>query len=316
MPVVHSATAPRFTIGELARRTGLPVKTIRFYSDEGLLPPTDRTHAGYRLYDAQAMARLELVKTLRELGLGLPEVERALAGQASVADLAAVHVDALDEQIRRLRLRRSVLRAVAKRGSELEEVKLMNKLASMSDEERRRLIDEFWAEMVEGLDVHQEFYDRMRSAKPELPEDPSAEQLEAWIEFAELVQDPDFRALIRRMSEQHSAARERGESMAPADQPDYTTLFTRANEALAAGLAPDSPEGRALADELFNASAGERDASDVLYRREVLERFAQGGDPRAERYWQLLAIINGWPPIPTQAPAVRWLIEAMRATID
>ncbi|MGC7099245.1 MerR family transcriptional regulator [Amycolatopsis lurida] len=311
MPVVHTA----FTIGELARRTGLPVKTIRFYSDEGLLPPTGRTHAGYRLYDAHAMARLELVKTLRELGLGLPEVERALAGQTSVAELAAVHVDALDEQIRRLRLRRSVLRAVAKRGSELEEVKLMSKLASMSDEQRRRLIDEFWDEMVEGLDVNQEFYDRMRSAKPDLPEDPSAEQLEAWIEFAELVQDEDFRALIRAMSETHSAAREQGESMAPGDQPDHTSFFNRANEALTSGVAPDSPEGRAIADEMFNAWAGERDASDVSYRREVLARFAQGGDPRAERYWQLLAIINGWPPIPTQAPAAQWLTEAMRAAI-
>ncbi|MGA6165623.1 MerR family transcriptional regulator [Amycolatopsis magusensis] len=316
MRPVPTATTPRFTIGELARRTGLPVKTIRFYSDEGLLPPSGRTHAGYRLYDTQAMARLELVKTLRELGLGLPEVERALGGQTTVAELAAVHVDALEEQIRRLKLRRSVLRAVAKRGSELEEVKLMNRLASMSDEERRRLIDEFWDEMVEGLNVHQEFYERMRSVKPELPDDPTAEQLEAWIEFAELVGDPDFRALIRGLSETHSAARDEGESMAPADQPDYTALFTRANEALASGLAPDSPEGRAIADELFTASAGERDPDDVLYRREVLTRFGQGGDPRAERYWQLLGIINGWPPIPTQAPAVQWLTEAMRAAIS
>ncbi|MBO0774332.1 MAG: MerR family DNA-binding transcriptional regulator, partial [Actinobacteria bacterium] len=36
------------TIGELARLTGLPVKTIRFWSDEGLVPPADRTPAGYR----------------------------------------------------------------------------------------------------------------------------------------------------------------------------------------------------------------------------------------------------------------------------
>jgi DNA-binding transcriptional MerR regulator len=139
-----------FTIGELARRTGLPVKTIRFYSDEGLLPPTDRTQSGYRLYDVRAMARLELIKTLRELGLGLGDVSRILAREATVPQLAARHVEALDEQIRRLRLRRAVLRAVIKRESEPEEVKLMNKLASMSDEERARLLDEFWTEMTDG----------------------------------------------------------------------------------------------------------------------------------------------------------------------
>ena len=153
-------TTATFTIGELARRTGLPVKTIRFYSDEGLLPPTDRTDAGYRLYDATAMARLELVRTLRELGLGLVDVSAALTRSATVGELATRHVEALDEQIRRLRLRRAVLRAVAKRDSELEEVKLMNRLASMSDEERKRLVDEFWDEMVAGLEIDEEFYRR------------------------------------------------------------------------------------------------------------------------------------------------------------
>lgn len=38
------------TIGELARLTGLPVKTVRFWSDQGLVQPADRTRAGYRLY--------------------------------------------------------------------------------------------------------------------------------------------------------------------------------------------------------------------------------------------------------------------------
>ncbi|WP_240801818.1 MerR family DNA-binding transcriptional regulator [Streptomyces sp. A1136] len=38
-----------YSIGELSRRTGLTVKTIRFYSDKGIVPPTDRSPAGYRL---------------------------------------------------------------------------------------------------------------------------------------------------------------------------------------------------------------------------------------------------------------------------
>jgi DNA-binding transcriptional MerR regulator len=168
-----------FTIGELARRTGLPVKTIRFYSDEGLLPPTDRTQAGYRLYDTRSLARLELIRTLRELGLGLEEAAQVLAPRVSVPQLAARHLEALEEQIRRLRLRRAVLRAVVKRESELEEVKLMNKLASMSDEDRERLLDEFWAGMGDGLSLDPEFEARMRSAKPRLPDDPTPEQVEA-----------------------------------------------------------------------------------------------------------------------------------------
>lgn len=68
-----------FTIGELARATGLTVRTIRFWSDEGALPPVARSAGGYRLYDAASVARLELIRTLRELGLGLDAVHKVLA---------------------------------------------------------------------------------------------------------------------------------------------------------------------------------------------------------------------------------------------
>lgn len=308
-------TTATFTIGELSRRTGLPVKTIRFYSDEGLLPPTERTDAGYRLYDAAAMARLELVRTLRELGLGLADVSAALSQSTTVGELAVRHVEALDEQIRRLRLRRAVLRAVAKRNSELEEVNLMNRLASMSDEERKRLVDEFWDEMVAGLNVDQEFYRRMRAGKPELPDDPTPEQLEAWIEFAELVQDPAFRALIRRMSETQAQQIQDGEFQQPAEawRTHWNEWMARAQEAVDAGETPTSERGQALAADIAAASARpDQDAGSAEFRRELADRFAASGDPRAERYWQLLAVINGWPPVATTQPAVGFMIAALR----
>jgi len=80
--------APQFSIGQLARRTGIPVRTIRFWSDAGVLPPSGRTEAGYRLYDAEDVARLELVRTLRDLGVGLEAVQKLLSRQASVRDVA------------------------------------------------------------------------------------------------------------------------------------------------------------------------------------------------------------------------------------
>ncbi|WP_254549860.1 MerR family transcriptional regulator [Catellatospora tritici] len=65
-----------YTIGALARRTGLTVKTIGFYADTGIVPSTDRSPAGYRLYDVRALARLDLVRTLRDLGLDLTAIRR------------------------------------------------------------------------------------------------------------------------------------------------------------------------------------------------------------------------------------------------
>jgi DNA-binding transcriptional MerR regulator/predicted secreted protein len=296
------------TIGELARRTGLTTRTIRFYSDEGLLPPAHRTDAGYRLYDGASLARLELLRTLRELGLGLPDASAALAGAAPVADLARQHVALLDKQIRLLQLRRAVLRAIARTETELDGVRLMKDLAAMTDAERAALIDDFWDEVTAGLDINPSFDAGMRSAKPVLPDDPSPEQLEAWLELAELVRNKDFRRRIREMGEAHDTARAAGATM---DEPfassreQWLDWTTRATAALSAGESPSSEVGRTLAEEIV-AAFGKSAA-------ETADQLATGTDTRAERYWQLMAVINGWPQWPSQVPAAEWLMAALRS---
>lgn len=97
------------TIGAMAQRTGLSVKTIRFYADKGIVPPTCHSPTGHRLYDMHALARLELVRTLRELDIDLATIRRVLAREPSLAEVAAAHVSVLDVQVRTLRLRRWML---------------------------------------------------------------------------------------------------------------------------------------------------------------------------------------------------------------
>src|SRR3954470_4268374 len=190
------------TIGELARSTGLTVRTIRYWSDEGVLTPVTRSAGGYRLYDAESAARLELIRTLRELGLGLEDVRRVLAGERTVAEVAAAHVVALDARISTLKVTRAVLSSVARRGSTAEEMTLMNKLARLSAAERRRIMEEFVEEMFHGLDtVDPCIKERMRTLAVDLPDDPTPEQVDAWVELAEMVQDPEFRAQMRKAVE-------------------------------------------------------------------------------------------------------------------
>jgi DNA-binding transcriptional MerR regulator len=110
-----------YPIGELARRTGLTVKTIRFHSDRGIVTPTERSPAGYRLYGIDAVARLNLVRTLRSLGLDLPTIRRVVDRELSLPEVAATHAEALAAQIRVLRLRHALLTAVAERGLTGEE---------------------------------------------------------------------------------------------------------------------------------------------------------------------------------------------------
>jgi len=83
------------SIGELARRTGLTVKTVRFYADRGIVPPADRSPAGYRRYHPDAVARLELVRTLRDLGLDLGTIRRGADAPESLAPVLGWFLAAL-----------------------------------------------------------------------------------------------------------------------------------------------------------------------------------------------------------------------------
>src|SRR4051812_4164132 len=65
-------------VGELARRTGLTVRTLHHYDEIGLLKPSRHSEAGYRLYTAGDVARLQQVLSLRQLGFSLDEVRDCL----------------------------------------------------------------------------------------------------------------------------------------------------------------------------------------------------------------------------------------------
>ncbi|MDT0426845.1 MerR family transcriptional regulator [Streptomyces salyersiae] len=304
-----------YSIGELARRTGVPVRTIRFYSDTGVVAPTGRSPAGYRLYDLDALLRLELARTLRELGMDLATVRRVLESTLSVAEAAAVHAEAVDVQIRTLRLRRSVLRAVAARGSSPEEATLMHRLTRLSGEERRRLTDDFTDDAFGGADADPAARDMVRAAAPELPDDPTAEQIAAWVELAELLGDEDFRARMGRTAARRADGVPLGiETEAGAEVTEYTRrTVTGAREA---GIAPDGEEAAPLVDDLVRRYARALARTpDGEFRAWLAERFAPGvPDPRVERYWRLVWRVNGWQVVPGMVPVYPWLVEALRGT--
>jgi MerR family copper efflux transcriptional regulator len=77
-----AANAPAgLRIGEVAKRSGLPVKTIRFYSDEGLIIPSSRTEGRYRLFDQGVYAELSLIRTLKALEIPLVDIKAILAAR-------------------------------------------------------------------------------------------------------------------------------------------------------------------------------------------------------------------------------------------
>ena len=65
-------------IGDVAQRSGLTVKTIRFYCDEGLIHPIKRSQGGYRLFGEEVFAELTLIRTLKAMEIPLHDVTRIL----------------------------------------------------------------------------------------------------------------------------------------------------------------------------------------------------------------------------------------------
>jgi DNA-binding transcriptional MerR regulator len=87
-------------VGELARRTGLTVRTLHHYDAIGLLKPSLHTEAGYRVYTAGDIARLQQVLSLRQLGFSLDEIHGCLDRPAfSPLEVIGLHLARLRGQI-------------------------------------------------------------------------------------------------------------------------------------------------------------------------------------------------------------------------
>lgn len=106
---LSSVPMPGLRIGEVARRTGLSVKTIRFYCDEGLLQPKTRSAAGYRLFDQENLAELTIIRALRAMDVSIPELAKILevrrAGVCNCSvlkDSIATRMASIDQRISEL----------------------------------------------------------------------------------------------------------------------------------------------------------------------------------------------------------------------
>jgi len=84
-----------FTVGDLARLTGVTVRALHHYDEIGLVCPSQRTSAGYRLYSDADVVRLQQVLLFRELGLPLHEIAAAIADNERREDVLRQHRDVL-----------------------------------------------------------------------------------------------------------------------------------------------------------------------------------------------------------------------------
>lgn len=125
------------------------------------------------------------------------------------------------------------------------------------------------------------------------------------MELAELSLDADFRAHMRRLATEQAAEQARSGRQGP--RPDLTAVVRElVVPALTAGIAPDAPQ----ADPIVAALVARCD--DFVDRRRLPARLELLDDPRKERYFRLLAVINGWPAPESLRPVRDWSLHALR----
>jgi DNA-binding transcriptional MerR regulator len=305
--------AEAFAIGRLAALTGLPVKTIRFYSDAGLLPPSGRTEAGHRRYTATDVARLQLVRTLRDLDIDLAAIGQLLAGRRELGELLAAHATALEARDRALHRQLAVVRA-APASPTAATLRRVHALSRLEAAERGRLLDRFWDRVTDGL-PGSPAVDRLREAgTPELPADPTPEQLDAWLELAELAADEDFQRSTRENASWGA------EAVGHGFDPDVWSRavgggLAAAAELRAAGVEPDDPRAAAAVAPVARGFArllGRRDGP--AFRCWLVEQLDARTDPRAERYWELVGIVQDRPgeEFAARVADYAWVMAALR----
>src|SRR5512146_1449931 len=119
-----------YTVSQVARRTGLTVRTLHHYEATGLLRPAARSDAGYRLYGEAELRRLQHIVSLKALGLRLADVRACIDADApSLGDALARQIDRLRDAVVRQqellgRLERLALRLAA--GATIDTEALLN----------------------------------------------------------------------------------------------------------------------------------------------------------------------------------------------
>ncbi|MGA4844626.1 MerR family transcriptional regulator [Streptomyces sp. G45] len=291
------------SIGELARRTGVPVRTVRFYCDEGFVESV-RSGGGHRRFGPEAVDRLTLLRRLRALGLGLAAIESVLGGQRSVAEAAARERARVEGELAALAWRRASLSAV-ERAAPAERAARLELLAAVGDGRAARdALESFWSRLVlpslPGRDA-----DMVISVSvPAPPEDPTPEQVVAYAALVAIVGDERLRRLVRARS------RDRSASVAYQRALVADGFGVALKLALPRVRAGERPGPGPLLDRFVAVHAAARGTGDSpVFRRELLRAAAADRAPGLRRYWRLVGDVTGEDV--TLGEGHAWLLDAL-----
>ncbi|MDQ1040511.1 DNA-binding transcriptional MerR regulator [Streptomyces sp. V3I8] len=303
------------SIGELAASAGTTVKTVRFYSDRGLLPEAPRSGGGHRRYGPGAAARLRTIRALRSLGVSVPEIGRVLDradggdgadgpvegdGGDVLAAVVARRLDDLGTELAALRWREAALRAL-RDGAPERLAERLELIGAVSVPPSTSALAHYWRRVLPvrlSTRLRRSVTD---AAVPQPPADPTPDQVLAFARLHALATAATDHCLVSHRP-------------VTAVHPDL--LYDGLHEAhrlveAALRTGRDPGPGEAL-DCYVAAHARAADTRDSpAFRRVLTVRLAAADHPVMARYWQLAGELT---PGPTLGGADAWLREALTAS--
>lgn len=181
-------------------------------------------------------------------------------------------------------------------------------MTSLSQADRRAAIERFYDAVADGAEMDPAWKQRMIDAgTPDLPDDPTPEQVDAWTEIMTIISDKAYIQEVRAgMADMWNGAFDATAYAAAAD-----ATLARVRTAIEQGLAPGSDTGRSIAGEWLESSArAMKRTPDKAFLDWQLDQYRKH-HARAMRYQELLAILRGDDTAHSAGREWRWIVEAM-----
>ncbi|MHC9294739.1 MerR family transcriptional regulator [Mycobacterium sp. LTG2003] len=292
------------TIGELSRLTGVPVRTIRYYCDEGILE-SRRSPGGHRVFDASAVESLVLVRQLRALGLGLNIIVDVLAGRVSIGEAAMVERAALDGELAILAWRRASLAAVEHAAPHDRSARLQLLSTVQGGRGGYDVLIDFWRRLFAGATSREMFDEFVDMTVPQPPAEPTPVNVLAYAELVALAQRP-------MLSDAMAQQLWRFDPTRIADRRGLLTGIAEACDmALPLVISGRPPSDGPAVDRFVDAHASARREKDTPgFRLALADNAGADEDPLIRRYWCLVAEIAG--EVTTVGSLQRWIYDALR----
>ncbi|GAA3387635.1 MerR family transcriptional regulator [Streptomyces roseoviridis] len=288
-----------WSIGDLAARAGVTVKTVRFYSDRGLLPEAARSGGGHRRYGPEALDRLRLIRSLRTLDLPVPDVARVLDEEDALDDVVAHRLDETRGRLAALRWREAALLLLrdCAPGERAQRLRLLGGLSLPPD---TTALARFWRRTLPVRLPAPLTAAVLDAAVPRPPDDPTPAQVLA---FARL------HALVSRAAAPvvHLAGVEHRPSAL------YAGLGEAYELAVAEPDASGTRAGQSLDCFVAAYAAALRTRDSPAFRRRLAGLLSKSADPLIGRYWQLA---SGLTPGPTAGALHGRLCADLKADLD